>query len=300
METAFTYFEAVAELGSIRKASEQLHISPSSVSRQIQKLEYTYGVPLLIRQAQGVRLTPAGELALRYVKGRQKELQRLRVEIDALRNLESGHIIIYTVEGMIGGLLPRALAMFGKDHPNITYEVLVAGTDGVMRAVVEDRCDIGVSFQPDPRPEVETLISLSQPLMAVMSRDHHLAAARQLKMSELKTEPLGLPDRSFGIRHLVDHVVKSEQLVINIRLETNSIDMMRQFALQNMGVIFLPAFSFERELESGELVGIPIVSQVLSLSATQVCKRTNIELSTAAFRFVEYIRLVADEFVGVA
>ena len=70
VETAFKYFEAVIELGSIRKAAERLHISASSISRQIQKLEHHYGVPLLVRQAQGVRLTPAGELAARYVQSR--------------------------------------------------------------------------------------------------------------------------------------------------------------------------------------------------------------------------------------
>nr|WP_272212312.1 LysR family transcriptional regulator [Marinicella sp. W31]MDC2878225.1 LysR family transcriptional regulator [Marinicella sp. W31] len=300
METAFFQFETVAELGSIRKASEKLHISPSSVSRQIQKLEYAYGVELLVRQSQGVRLTPAGELILRYVKGRNKELQRLRAEIDALKNLESGHVIIYTVEGMIGGLLPRALASFGAAHPNITYQVMVAGTDGVMRAVAEDRCDIGISFQPFPRAEIDTLVSLRQPVMAVMSRHHPLARKQELSLAEVRRQPVGLPDQSFGIRQLVDHVVKTEQLALNVRLETNSIDMMRQFALQDMGIVFLPAFSFERELESGELIGVPIMSTVLSLSTTQVCKRAEIELSPAAQRLVEYIRTVADEFVNVA
>ena len=76
--------------------------------------------------------------------------------------------------------------------------------------------------------------------------------------------------------------------------------MMRQFALQDMGIVFLPAFSFERELESGELIGVPITSSTLSQSTTQVCKRAEIELSPAAGRLVEYIRKVADEFVGVA
>ncbi|WP_180900681.1 LysR family transcriptional regulator [Martelella soudanensis] len=300
METAFFQFETVAELGSIRKASEQLHISPSSVSRQIQKLEYTYGVELLVRQSQGVRLTPAGELILRYVKGRNKELQRLRAEIDALKNLESGHVIVYTVEGMIGGLLPRALARFGRHHPNITYQVMVAGTDGVMRAVAEDRCDIGISFQPFPRADIDTLLSLRQPVMAVMSRHHPLAGKQELTLGEARDQPVGLPDRSFGIRQLVDHVVKSEQLALNIRLETNSIDMMRQFALQDMGIVFLPAFSFERELASGELIGVPVKSTVLTLSTTEVCKRAEVELSPAARRLVDYIRQVADEFVGVA
>lgn len=300
MDTAFYYFETVVELGSIRKAAEKLHISASSISRQIQKLEYLYGTTLLVRQAQGVRLTPAGELAARYVQSRAKELQRLRSSIDSLKNLDSGHVVIYTVEGMIGGLLPRALAIFGEQHPGITYEVCTASTDEVMRAVAEDRCDIGISFQPYPRPEVEMLSSFRQPLMVVVSSAHPLAGRTEIQMGDIGDLPVGLPDRSFGIRHLVDHAVKADLLTLNIRLETNSIDMMRQFALQNMGLIFLPAFSFERELASGELVGIPIVSRALSLSTTQICKRAEVELTPSAGKLAAVIIETAEAFSRVA
>lgn len=300
MDTAFIYFETVVELGSIRQAAEKLHISASSISRQIQKLEHFYGTALLLRQAQGVRLTPAGELAVRYVKNRAKELQRLRSSIDSLKNLESGHVVIYTVEGMIGGLLPRALATFGEKHPGITYEVCTASTDDVMQAVADYRCDIGISFQPYPRPEVERLSSFRQPLNIVVSATHPFARLKQIRMSDIGDLPVGLPDRFFGIRHLVDHAVKADLLTLNVRLETNSIDMLRQFALQSMGLVFLPAFSFERELLSGELVGIPIISRALSLSTAQICKRAEVELTPSANKLAKVIIETAEAFSHVA
>lgn len=300
METAFLYFETVVALGSIRKAADALHISASSISRQIQKLEHIFGTPLLVRQAQGVRPTPAGELAMRYVKSRSKELQRLRAAIDALKNLESGHVVIYTVEGMIGGLLPRALATFVRRHPGITYEVIVASTDEVMRAVADDKCDLGISFQPYPRSEVETLARFHQPLLAVVSPQHPLAGRAGIEPREIGDSPVGLPDRSFGIRHLVDHLIKAEQLTLNVRLETNSIDMMRQFALHDLGLIFLPAFSFERELASGELVGIPIESPTLPLSTTQICKRVEMELTPSARQLAKVLADTAEAFTSVA
>lgn len=300
METAFKYFEAVIELGSIRKAAERLHISASSISRQIQKLEHHYGVPLLVRQAQGVRLTPAGELAARYVQSRGKEMQRLRSGIEALKNLESGHVVIYTVEGMLGGLLPRALGSFGRTYPLITYKVVIGGTDDVMRALAEDRCDIGIPFQPHPRPDVETIVTIHQPLMAAMSPDHELAERSRITLRDVGDHAVGVPDRSFGIRHLIDHAIMAEKLRLNIRMETNSIEMMRQFAMENMGIVFLPAFSFERELATGELVSVPIVGQSLTMSTTQVCKRADVELTWAASRLVDVIANTAGAFSSVA
>lgn len=300
MDAAFRFFEQVVLMGSIRKAADHLHVSPSSVSRQIQKLEHIYGATLLVRQPQGVRLTPAGEVAMRYVQRRGRELQRLRSSIDALKNLQSGHIRMYTVEGMIGGLLPRALAQFGSRYPGITYEIYAASTDDVMRAVAEERCDLGISFQPHPRSDVDVIANLPQRLMAVVSPRHPLAQRESITLGEIGDMPVGLPDRSFGIRHLVSHVLKAEQRAFNVRMETNSIDMLRQFALYDMGLIFLPTFSFDRELATGELVGIPVSSKELPSSTIQICKRADVELTPSAQRFCEVLGDIGQRFSSVA
>ena len=64
------YFEAVAEDGSIRRASERLHISPSAVNRQILKIEDYFGTPLFERRPDGMRLTDAGQLVLHHARPR--------------------------------------------------------------------------------------------------------------------------------------------------------------------------------------------------------------------------------------
>ncbi|MFC4350239.1 LysR family transcriptional regulator [Fodinicurvata halophila] len=289
MDTAFTYFDKVSQLGSIRKAAETLNVSPSSVSRQIDKLEHMFEAPLIIRHAKGVKLTPEGEVLARFTRSRSRELHRVRASIDALKGLHRGHVTIYTVEGTIGWMLPQAIASFSKRHPQITYDVRVAGTDGVMAAIAEDMGDIGISFHPLPRSDVEVIASIVQPLLAVMSPSHPFAERRQVSLAELTDQPVALPDRSFGIRHLIDHASATEQLGINVRLETNSIDMLRQFVLQEMGIAFLPGFSFEQELISQRLVGVPIDDAILGQAKTQVCKHAEIDLTPAADGFVKTI-----------
>ena len=72
------YFEAVAEAGSIRRASERLHISPSAVDRQILKIEDFFGTPLFERRPNGMRLTDAGQLVLRHARETLHDFARLR------------------------------------------------------------------------------------------------------------------------------------------------------------------------------------------------------------------------------
>ena len=106
------YFEAVAEDGSIRRASERLHISPSAVNRQILKLEDYLGTPLFERRPDGMRLTDAGQLVLRHAQTTLHDFARLRGDIDKLRGVVSGDVTITTLDSLNVQFLPEALAEF--------------------------------------------------------------------------------------------------------------------------------------------------------------------------------------------
>ncbi|WP_108662106.1 LysR family transcriptional regulator [Acuticoccus kandeliae] len=289
MESNYRSFAEVVKHGSIRQAADAMHMSASSVSRQIRQLEHAFDTQLLVRNTQGVRLTPAGEVLARFVRTRSRETQRLQAAIDALKGLRVGHLSIYTVEGTIGGLLQNALARFSTDYPEITYDVVVAGTDDVARAVEDDRCELGILFYPHPRPGIAPLLRMPAPLFAVVAPDHRLAGQASVSLAEIAMEPVGLPNASFGIRHLVDHIVKANNIELKIRLETNSIDMVRQFAIRGMGVTLLPGFGIERELQAGSLVALPLKEGEVSQSTMQVVKRTGVELSPVANRFVSVV-----------
>lgn len=282
MESAYVYFGEVAKLGSIRQAAERLYISASSISRQIAKLEREFDAPLLIRRPHGVELTPAGRILVEFIQSRSRELDRLKAFIDDLKNLRRGHVSLYVVEGLLGGFLPKALGDFAARYPALTYEVVISGTDDVMQAVAESRCDIGISFHPYPRAGVKAVAEVRQPLLAVMAPGHRLARRSALWLSDLAGEPVGLPDRTFGIRHLIDHAIKAEPVELTVRLETNSIELVRQFALQRMGVSFLPAYAFEREAAAGTLVGVPLADSALTAAATQFCRHAELELTPGA------------------
>lgn len=300
MDVASAYFIEVARQGSIRKTADLLNVSASSISRQVQKLEHAHGVMLIQRHSQGVKLTPEGEIVAGFLESQVREMERLNLAIDALKGLQKGHVTICTVEGMIGGLLPRALATFSRRYPGITYDVRVAGTDNVMREVSEDRCDIGISFQPKPRENIEMVAVLEQPLLALISPAHPLAARGSLQLEDLVGEPVALPDSSFGIRHLIDQVIIRDQLKLTVRLQSNSIEMLRQFALHEMGVVFLPAFACEREIASSELVAIPTTDGVLSSAKVHICRNARFQPTHASQAFIEILAEICTPIPAVA
>src|SRR5690606_23547335 len=80
---ALRYFVAIADAGSITAASEIVSVAQPALSRQLRELEADIGVPLLVRGARGVRLTPDGvtfyESAVRVLSETTRVRQQLSV-----------------------------------------------------------------------------------------------------------------------------------------------------------------------------------------------------------------------------
>ena len=104
------YFVEVARLGSIRIAAERLNVAPSAISRQIQNLEDTNGIPFFERHARGVVLTQAGQIFDEYARFVLQELDRTRSDINDLKQLRRGTIRVHSVDGIVAGRFPRPSA----------------------------------------------------------------------------------------------------------------------------------------------------------------------------------------------
>ena len=138
------YFNAVAKLGSIRKAADRLHVAPSAVSRQIAQLEHELDAVLFERSKSGVRLTAAGEVLARQSHRIFRDLDRARAGIDDLRGLRRGEVSLWVIEGFVTGLLPTILAEFQRRYPAVAFKVQTASTDRITEALLEDEADIGI------------------------------------------------------------------------------------------------------------------------------------------------------------
>jgi DNA-binding transcriptional LysR family regulator len=129
-------FVAVAECGGFRRAAERLHLTQSTVSQQIKRLEQETSRALFVRNTRAVALTDEGEMLL----GDARRL--LQLEEDARHRLTaprlSGVVRLGAVEEVAGDSLPPALGRFARLHPNVRLEVLVG-----LSAELIDEMDAG-------------------------------------------------------------------------------------------------------------------------------------------------------------
>ncbi|MCV9938342.1 LysR family transcriptional regulator [Boseaceae bacterium BT-24-1] len=286
---AVVYFAEVVGTGSLRKAAENLLITPSAISRQIANLEGELGAPLFNRSSRGMVLTDAGSALLRFVEESSTSIHKLRTTIDGLGNLSRGSVRLAVVEATTSDFLPRVLAGFSHDHPNIHFDVQVCGTHEIADHVSADRADIGLAFNVLGRDDLTLHSRMAQPLQIICRAGHSLAGRTKMSMSDLGDTPVALPARSFGIRYLVDQAAARAKCDLNIRYEADSLQLIKSIACASDVIAFMPPLTFESERAAGILHSIHLSDVASERSSVDVVTSRYRDLSSAARAFLSRI-----------
>lgn len=289
LTTALRYFDAIVRPGSVRAAARHLRIAQSAVSRQVQSLEDEVGARLFERSRRGVQLTQAGLLLRDYVQEASFQAERLRSELDALQNLRRGTVRLTVVESAVPHLVPTAIAGFRRDHPGIAFSVQVAGSRQVLAAVKDGETDIGVAFGRSGVPEVMVKARVAEPLCAVMRADHPLATLPGVSMRQTPQWPIGIPLTGGGTVALVDAALAAAGLRLTPAIETNSIGLLRRFALTGDGITFLPRLMVAGEAPHSRLAMVPVEDAAMGQSHAEVLTLRGRALPRAAEAFVGYL-----------
>jgi len=139
---------AGVELGSFARAAARLGRTQSAISLQLRRLEDQVGRKLTRRQGRNLALTPAGETMLAYAH------KLLALNDEALSSV-TGAAVAGTVRLGLGQdfaetWLPRALAKFGKDYPNVRLDLRIDRSAHVIEGVMRGRLDLGLAFTDAP------------------------------------------------------------------------------------------------------------------------------------------------------
>lgn len=283
------YFMAVVQHGSIRAASENLLINQSAISRQIQSLEQEYDVVLFERHARGARLTAAGELLFSAAREIGFAADRAHSEIHALHGLKRGHIKIHTIETMLHHVIPSVMGKFHEQFPGVTFEIILSSSDAVVSAVRNGETDFGLTFGAPATPGVKTMFRMGSKLVAIMRPDHPLAATRNLSVANLVTWPIGVATRPTGTRQLFDSACNARSVDIIPKLETNSVELLRSFALFQDAVSVTSDLAFPEALRSEKLISRPLAEGELNGAHVEVLTMAGRKPTVAAERFLLFL-----------
>jgi len=179
---------------------------------------------------------------------------------------------------------------FRERHPGITMDVGIHGSQRIIDLLVNDQVQIGLIFNPEPDSNIQSAAKRAQPLLAVMSPEHHLAKlGDNIPMAAVADGPVAFTRESFGIQMLIRKAEAETGIRLNPVLRANSVSMIRDFARLNMGITFLPRFAVVRELEEGQLVARTVQSQAFLDAEAHVVLRRGRRLSFAGEKMLTYL-----------
>jgi LysR family positive regulator for ilvC len=178
------------------RTSRECHVSPSTLSRSIQRLEQETGWPLLERDRRTVRLTPAGARFAEHARDTLDRWQRLKRDLGGeAGGALTGTIAIFASATACQSFLPELLSGFREQHPEITLKLETGYAADALEMLDQGHVDVTVAALPRvvPRALVSRVL-LHTPLVFVAPTApcevERLCAARPLAWGSL---PVVLP-----------------------------------------------------------------------------------------------------------
>lgn len=275
-------FVKTVEYGSFTKAAEMLNYSQSGISRMIGDLESEWNITLLERNKGGVRLTSDGVKLLPYAKSLVGEYEKLQMQLDELKGLQSGLIRIGTFSSVATHWLPKIIKEFQKDYPNIDYELLLGDYTEIEQWISSGRVDCGFLRLPT-NYDFETIDLKTDKLMAIIPENHPLKDCEKFPLRALCDESFMLLEK--GTNAEVSEIFERNGLVPNVKFTTWDDYAVMSMVESGLGVSILPELILKR-------VPYKIIAKELDVPAYREIGFVYKSKSTASIavkRFIEYL-----------
>jgi len=239
------YLVAVTQHGSLRRASEHLHLSQPALSEALTKLEHELGVVLLDRRRSGARISRQGRDLLQHMVEVLEAVDRLRTaagdQSHAPRSVRVG-----TVNAATSTLLTPAVQAFRAVHPGTAVEVLTLQQTEISVGLVEGSLDLGlvnVLAGDDTPPDlVDTELLRGRPV-AVLPAGHRLTSYDEVGIDDLRSEPF-VAMRAGYLMHRFAHRLFGSAMPATT-YSTDGAEMGKVMVADGLGVTVLPDYSVE-------------------------------------------------------
>lgn len=273
------YLAAVTEHGSLRRASEAMHISQPALSEAVTKLEKELGATLLDRRRTGSRISRQGLDLLQNMTEVLEAVDRLR-RAAGQQSVRRRDLRIGTVTTASSSLLAPALRDLHARHGSGGVEVVNGRQADIQQGLGEGSLDLGlVNVLPGDEvpPTLVTDRLIEGTPVACLRADHPLAAKERVSVEDLRSEPHVLMRPGF-VMHRYAHRVFGGSLPLTT-YATDGAEMGKAMVAAGLGISILPDFSIVADplVRAGVLTTRPILTGLSQTTVTLLMVRRHAE-----------------------
>lgn len=242
-------FIKTAELLHFGKSSRACNLSPSALTRTIQRLEEDLGKALFLRDNRSVKLTEAGCELLDYARNAVQEWHQFQELITSVDDRITGTLSLYASITAVYSLLPELLEAYRQTYPGVYLELRTGDAEQAIDQVLSGEIDLAVAALPDRKQDrLEFTPLVETPLVFI--------ASRPLKRIDFTKDPLIVPPSGVARRRL-DGWLKKKAIVPRISTEVSGNEALIAMVRLGAGIGIVPQLALERSPLRDEVEPIP-------------------------------------------
>jgi DNA-binding transcriptional LysR family regulator len=288
LETLRLYADLV-RLRSYSRAAAQHEVSQSAASQAIHRLETELGAQLIDRSQRPFILTPQGQAFHEACLAVLAAWEQARTAVTAAETRIDGTVRLAAIYSVGVYEVSRYLHEFATAYPDATVQLECHHSHKVLAAVLAGEADVGILSYPPHDPELTVIDLKTEPMVLVCHPQHRLARRKVVKPTDLRDEGFVAFEPALMIRKAVDRALRHAGAQVQVVLEFDNIDTVKQAVAGGQGISILPRPTVQTEVALGTLVAIPIGIPDL-VRPLGIIHARHRQLSPTVQRFIAVVR----------
>jgi LysR family hydrogen peroxide-inducible transcriptional activator len=240
------YVCAIAETGSFSRAAERCQVAQPSLSQQVLKLEEDLGAKLFDRLGRSVRLTEAGRAFLPHARSILGQMETARSSVADKCADVRGSVSVGVIPTIAPYLMPRYTAAFAKKYPEAKLRIVEETTPILVESLRDLSIDLAILALPLRHKDLELFPFRTEPLFAVLPKDHPRAATESLALKDLRGESFVMLRDGHCFRDLSIAACTHARVTPRIAFESGQFSSLFGMVAAGVGISLVPEMAIDR------------------------------------------------------
>ena len=240
------YVCAIADTGNFSRAAERCQVAQPSLSQQVLKLEEDLGAKLFDRMGRSVRVTEAGRAFIPHARAILEQMDVARSSVAAKNADLRGSLAVGVIPTVAPYLMPTYTTAFAKKYPDAKLRIVEETTSVLVEGLRDLSIDVAILALPLRHKDLELFPIRTEPLFAVLKRDHPHGSAKSLTLKDLRGESFVMLRDGHCFRDLSLRACTHARITPNIAFESGQFSSLLGMVAAGVGVSLIPEMAIDR------------------------------------------------------
>jgi DNA-binding transcriptional LysR family regulator len=250
---AFVY---IVYFDNFNKAAEAHFLSQPTISARIRSLEDELNTKLFFREGRKSILTDSGKKFFPYAEKILSSYQEASYKLKQEMYIPD-QIRIGCANSVSSYLIPEIVPDLKRKFPHLKVKFISHHSEEIMNKILNNEVDFGL-IRTITHPKIHTQTILSNPVGLYAASNHNLLIDTTFSIDKLANEDIIFYDHNSTEWLYISRLMESMNLHLNTIIEVDNMEAAKRLVKKGIGICFLPQYAVYEEVESNQLVHIPL------------------------------------------